>query len=353
MKFRRFRTVVFGQAIVICFAASVYAEISTVTLTGTSDTGHQVSVAFTEIGCDPNDVVCWTATSDQPREHDPAANESAKDVRDGLIDAAGNSVMAGPDGSEITVTVKRVTVNGKPGFKASSTSDFQCWAKDKDSGGGDWMLLEPGVDVEKDGITFRKSVPLATISVHDISPLGIIGVVDGGPAVDLGVLVDFDEAIVDPGLLIVGLDFQLDGLPTGDLDITFLDTAPLAAGGFTCTGTPPNCTGTCPDVPDWTNAGCVTSKVDATKCVWRYTTVIRRALPSFPTEGTICSLIVDPDGDVDETEIGAESNNQKDIVFGQSDHIPAVSEWGMIVMILLALTAGTVVFARWRRPAAA
>lgn len=33
--------------------------------------------------------------------------------------------------------------------------------------------------------------------------------------------------------------------------------------------------------------------------------------------------------------------------------VPAVSEWGMIVMILLALTAGTVVFARWRRPAAA
>lgn len=33
--------------------------------------------------------------------------------------------------------------------------------------------------------------------------------------------------------------------------------------------------------------------------------------------------------------------------------VPAVSEWGMIVMVLLALTAGTVVFARWRRPAAA
>ena len=33
--------------------------------------------------------------------------------------------------------------------------------------------------------------------------------------------------------------------------------------------------------------------------------------------------------------------------------VPAVTEWGMIVMVLLALTAGTVVFARWRRPAAA
>ena len=31
--------------------------------------------------------------------------------------------------------------------------------------------------------------------------------------------------------------------------------------------------------------------------------------------------------------------------------IPTVSEWGLIVMTLLALTAGTIVFARRRRPA--
>ena len=30
--------------------------------------------------------------------------------------------------------------------------------------------------------------------------------------------------------------------------------------------------------------------------------------------------------------------------------IPTVSEWGLIVMTLLALTAGTIVFARRRRP---
>lgn len=35
------------------------------------------------------------------------------------------------------------------------------------------------------------------------------------------------------------------------------------------------------------------------------------------------------------------------------ESVPTVSEWGMIVMVLLALTAGTVVFTRWRRPAAA
>lgn len=33
--------------------------------------------------------------------------------------------------------------------------------------------------------------------------------------------------------------------------------------------------------------------------------------------------------------------------------IPTVSEWGLIVMTLLALTAGTIVFARRRRPAVA
>ena len=33
--------------------------------------------------------------------------------------------------------------------------------------------------------------------------------------------------------------------------------------------------------------------------------------------------------------------------------IPTVSEWGLIIMTLLLLTAGTIVFRRWRRPAAA
>ncbi len=33
--------------------------------------------------------------------------------------------------------------------------------------------------------------------------------------------------------------------------------------------------------------------------------------------------------------------------------VPTVSEWGLIVMTLLALTAGTIVFARRRRPAVA
>ena len=33
--------------------------------------------------------------------------------------------------------------------------------------------------------------------------------------------------------------------------------------------------------------------------------------------------------------------------------IPTVSEWGLIIMTLLALTAGTIVFARRRRPAVA
>lgn len=33
--------------------------------------------------------------------------------------------------------------------------------------------------------------------------------------------------------------------------------------------------------------------------------------------------------------------------------IPAVSEWGLIVMTVLVLTAGTIVFSRWRRPVAA
>ncbi|MCK4343101.1 MAG: IPTL-CTERM sorting domain-containing protein [Phycisphaerae bacterium] len=35
------------------------------------------------------------------------------------------------------------------------------------------------------------------------------------------------------------------------------------------------------------------------------------------------------------------------------ESIPTVSEWGLIVMTLLLLTAGTVVFGRQRRPAAA
>ncbi len=33
--------------------------------------------------------------------------------------------------------------------------------------------------------------------------------------------------------------------------------------------------------------------------------------------------------------------------------IPTVSEWGLIIMTLLALTAGTIVFARRRRPTVA
>lgn len=33
--------------------------------------------------------------------------------------------------------------------------------------------------------------------------------------------------------------------------------------------------------------------------------------------------------------------------------IPTISEWGMIVMTVLVLTAGTIVFSRWRRPATA
>ena len=36
-----------------------------------------------------------------------------------------------------------------------------------------------------------------------------------------------------------------------------------------------------------------------------------------------------------------------------SPAVPAVSEWGLIVMIVLVLTAGTIVFSRWRRPLAA
>ncbi len=38
---------------------------------------------------------------------------------------------------------------------------------------------------------------------------------------------------------------------------------------------------------------------------------------------------------------------------GGSDAVPTVSEWGLIIMALLSLTAGTIVFARRRRPAAA
>ncbi len=38
---------------------------------------------------------------------------------------------------------------------------------------------------------------------------------------------------------------------------------------------------------------------------------------------------------------------------GPCGDIPTVSEWGLIVMLLLALTAGTIVFARRRRPAVA
>ena len=34
-----------------------------------------------------------------------------------------------------------------------------------------------------------------------------------------------------------------------------------------------------------------------------------------------------------------------------ADAIPTVSEWGLIVMTLLLLTAGTIVFGRRRRPA--
>ena len=37
----------------------------------------------------------------------------------------------------------------------------------------------------------------------------------------------------------------------------------------------------------------------------------------------------------------------------QLDCIPTVSQWGLIVMTLLLLTAGTVMFGRWRQPAAA
>lgn len=64
----------------------------------------------------------------------------------------------------------------------------------------------------------------------------------------------------------------------------------------------------------------------------------------------------DLDGNVPPTEFdfGEEGPPPCDVLIElELTPIPAVSEWGMIVMVLLALTAGTVVFARWRRPTVA
>ncbi len=64
--------------------------------------------------------------------------------------------------------------------------------------------------------------------------------------------------------------------------------------------------------------------------------------------GEECRLVVDPFDAVIEMD---EDNNEL-VIQGPDHPIPVVSEWGMIVMVLLALTAGTVVFG-WRRRRAA
>lgn len=46
-------------------------------------------------------------------------------------------------------------------------------------------------------------------------------------------------------------------------------------------------------------------------------------------------------------------DNAAHTIQGCEEEIPTVSEWGLIIMALLALTAGTIVFARRRRPAVA
>ena len=80
--------------------------------------------------------------------------------------------------------------------------------------------------------------------------------------------------------------------------------------------------------------------------------------PPFPPQ--------DPDPNVPRFVFGEESSNAcVDVeldgtvfvetipIAGEGGAIPTVTEWGLIIMTLLALTAGTIVFARRRRPAVA
>ncbi len=109
-----------------------------------------------------------------------------------------------------------------------------------------------------------------------------------------------------------------------------------------CNGndTPDECESDCdgnavPDDCDDVSSGtCCGSEgcIEATQCECE-----ELDLGAYMGDGTVCLGDGDGDGIDDACE----------------EAIPTVSEWGLIIMTLLALTAGTIVFARRRGPAAA
>ncbi len=75
---------------------------------------------------------------------------------------------------------------------------------------------------------------------------------------------------------------------------------------------------------------------------------------STTAQGAVSVFATDVDGDGDTDVLSASWLDDKVAWYENTTplpDIPAVSEWGLIVMTLLALTAGTMVFARRRRPA--
>lgn len=73
-----------------------------------------------------------------------------------------------------------------------------------------------------------------------------------------------------------------------------------------------------------------------------------KIVPRFGVSGTY-TIILDPDNLVPEMD---ESNNICEVTV-TVEPIPTVSEWGLMAMALLLLTAGTVVIGRRHRAAAA
>ena len=69
-----------------------------------------------------------------------------------------------------------------------------------------------------------------------------------------------------------------------------------------------------------------------------------------------CGLVNEFKPGVTWTGVDTDGDGTDDVcedLLSLSDGFPAVSQWGLIVMTLLVLTAGTVILARRRRPAAA
>lgn len=197
-------------------------------------------------------------------------------------------------------------------------------------------ILGPQIDFEAVGLDMEfLGYDADGVPLFDVESLVAISLLDGA----FGVEIPFNEQLFVNGELAAEIS---------EHKLFYRDK---------CTSNPPNCdTDTCKiEVTHGEDGksktltcielfgGCVCHKDGVVKGLgWKMERV------PIPRDA-ICRLVVDPANEVVELD---EKNN----TFETTDHsIPTVSEWGVVVMVLVLLVAGTIVFAgvRRRRTAAA